>query len=78
MSYKIYKNCISKSLSDSLFNYVLKVCNFYNPRIFNLKRQYPKKWADPKFISEMIKFRENKKVFDPIKVYGKENNPTKL
>ena len=26
----------------------------------------------------ILKFRENKKVFDPIKVYGKENNPTKL
>ena len=25
-----------------------------------------------------LKFRENKKVFDPIKVYGKGSNPTKL
>ena len=66
MSYKIYKNCISKSLSDSLFNYVLKVCNFYSPKIFNLKRQYPKKWTDPKFISEMTKLRENKKAFSSL------------
>ena len=26
----------------------------------------------------VLKFRENKKVFDPIKVYGKGHNPTKL
>lgn len=62
MSYRIYKNSIKQKTSNSLFEYVLRVCNFYNPKIFN-EQIYPKKWIDPKFVSKITSLRKDKKIF---------------
>ena len=53
MSYRIYKNSINQKTSDSLFKYVLRVCNFYSPKIFK-NQKYPKKWIDPKLIEPKL------------------------
>ena len=45
MSYKIYPNSIKKSHSDNLFNYILKVCNFYKPNNFKSIENYPNRWG---------------------------------
>jgi hypothetical protein len=63
MSYRIYKNSIKQKTSNSLFEYVLRVCNFYNPKIFN-EQIYPKKWIDPKFVSKITSLRKDKKILD--------------
>jgi hypothetical protein len=65
MIYKIYKNSINQKTSDSLFKYILRVCNFYSPKIFK-KEKYPKKWIDLKFISKLNLLRKNKNFFSSI------------
>lgn len=65
MSYRIYKNSINQRASNNLFKYILGVCRFYNPKLFNNETFY-KKWMDKKFISKMIILRKNKKNFSNI------------
>jgi len=65
MSYRIYKNSINQKTSDSLFKYILRVCNFYSPKIFK-NQKYPKKWIDPKFVSKLILLRKDKNLFSSI------------
>ena len=61
MSYKIYKNCISKANSNKIFNFVVKSCQFYCSEIFNKNEKFKKTWTDKKFISKMIDFRKKHK-----------------
>ena len=65
MSYRIYKNSIKQKTSNALFEYVLRICKFYNPKIFRNKI-FPKKWTNQKFISKMTLLRKNKKTFSSI------------
>ena len=58
MSYKIYNNCISKSRSKKLFNFVLKSCIFYCPKLFPKIENYKETWLDKKFIEKMTIFRK--------------------
>ena len=61
MSYKIYNNCISKSRSKKLFNFVLKSCIFYCPKLFPKIENYKETWLDKKFIEKMTIFRKKYK-----------------
>ena len=65
MSHRIYKNSIKENTSNSLFKYILRVCNFYSPKIFD-KQTYPKTWTDPEFVSRMILLRKDKEKFSSI------------
>ena len=65
MPHRIYKNSIKENTSNSLFKYILRVCNFYSPKIFD-KQTYPKTWTDPEFVSRMILLRKDKEKFSSI------------
>ena len=65
MSHRIYKNSIKENTSNSLFKYILRVCNFYSPKIFD-KQTYPKTWTDPEFVSRMMLLRKDKEKFSSV------------
>ena len=73
MTYKIYKNCISKETSKKIFKLVLKNTNFYCPSLFNKNDNYKNDWTNKKFIKKMTLFRKNYKarfsaMYESIKV----------
>ena len=61
MSYKIYNNCISNNRSKKLFNFFVKSCSFYCPKLFSKNENFKKTWLDKKFIKKMIIFRKKYK-----------------
>jgi len=61
MSYKIYNNCISNNRAKKLFNFLVKSCSFYCPKLFSKNENYKKTWLDKKFNKNMIIFRKKYK-----------------
>ena len=64
--YKIFPDSVSKKANIKLFNFLVKVCQFYAPDLFE-KRNYKGMWRDKDFNKKLILLRKkNKKKFSAI------------